>query len=436
MSADIIKVFKEKISSDLGKDIGVTLVSQIVIMILALIINKLLSIMLGVEGYGQYSIIKKSTSVLSFVMLSGMGIALPRYFSGFVTLKDFNRAKSSVIASILISLIVSLIVITICILSIDNLSPLIVGSADIKLYFAAIFFAISITTSSLLFAYYRGANSFKNFAVSQIAIQVIITICTIFFGNNLTFVLFIWSVATLIYVFISIIIESGKNKKYKETHITWNNTVFQQLKTLSKYGIPRLVGDFFLFSFAAFPLIFINQKIGIKPSSFFATGITLTSIITPFFAFTGMVLLPYVSKAKTQNNFTQADKLIKQLTIVYIILSAVAILVLWFGMDTFIRLFFSSEFLPSANISRIIILSILFESIYLLLRNPIDAISSFPYNTINLIISFIVLIVLFYFSKSLEQYAVSFLTVTAVKSSISFFTWQLCRNKNSVAAIV
>lgn len=431
MQISLVKIIKEKISSDLGKDIVITLVSQLGIMLLALFVNKLLSNMLGVERYGQYSIIKKSTSVLSFIMLAGMGIALPRYLSEYMARKEIKKAKSTVMASLLLMAIIISIIITICVLMIKKMSPFIVVNNDVALYYTAILFAISTTFSSILFAYYRGTNAFINFAVSQITIQVIITICTILFGSNLMLVLNLWAITTIIYILSAIIIESKKNKLYKKNPIQWKVNILPQLKTLYNYGIPRMIGDIFLFSFAAFPLVYINQKIGIRQSSFFATGITLTAIITPFFSFLGMVLLPYVSTSIAQNNFKQADKLIKQLTLLYIVLSIIVTIILWIGMDIFIELFFNVEFLPATYISKILVLSILFESIYLLLRNPIDAVSHFPYNTINLLLSFIVLIALFYFSKTIVQFAVSFLLATIVKSIISFFTWHFCRKEHA-----
>lgn len=385
--------------------------------------------MLGVEGYGQYSIIKKSTSVLSFVMLNGMGIALPRYLSTYMAREDIQKAKSTVVASLLLVAITISIIIAICVLMVKKMSPFIIGNDDFALYYSAILFAVSTTLGAILFAYYRGINAFIKFAVSQVAIQVLVVISTLFFGNKLILVLNLWSFTTIGYIVIASIIERKKNRLYKGNYTRWKINIFPQFKSLFKYGIPRMVGDIFLFSFAAFPLIFINQKIGIRQSSFFATGITLTAIVTPFFTFLGMVLLPYVSTSIAQNNFKQADKLIKQLSLLYVVLSIIATIGLWIGMDIFIRLFFTIDFLPAAYISKIIILTILFESIYLLLRNPIDAVSHFPYNTINLFLSFIVLIIFFYCSKTLEQFALSFLVATILKSIISFLTWHFCRKK-------
>lgn len=429
MLALLGKDLKEKIGSRLGKDIGITMLSQLAIMVLALAVNKLLSNMLGVEGYGQYSIIKRSTSVLSFVMLNGMGIALPRYLASYMAREDIQKAKSTVIASLILVVLTISVIITFCVLIAQELSPFIIGNDNFPLYYTAILFSVSTTLGSILFAYYRGINAFINFAFSQVAIQVLVLISTAFWGSNLLHVINLWSFTTVGYIAIASIIERKKNSIYKENLNRWKENILPQLNTLFKYGFPRMVGDIFLFSFAAFPLIYINQKIGIRQSSFFATGITLTAIITPFFTFLGMVLLPYVSASIAQNNFKQADKLIKQLSLLYVVLSIIATILLWIGMDIFIRLFFNTEFLPAAFTSKILVLTILFESIYLLLRNPIDAVSQFPYNTINLLVSFIVLIILFYFSRTLEQFAFSFLVATILKSGISLITWQLCRKK-------
>lgn len=385
--------------------------------------------MLGVEGYGHYSIIKKSASVLSFVMLSGMGIALPRYLSTSIAQKDLKKSKSTILSSGLVVLIVSLIVITICIWMKNEMGDLIVGSNDTQLYFSAIIYAISITFSSLLFAYYRGINAFIWFSVSQITVQLIIAFTSIFFGHSLFLILNIWAITTLVYVLFSLIIETQKNRLFKNNPITWKYNLLPQLVVLFKYGLPRLVGDFLLFSFGAFPLIFISQKIGISSSSYFAVGLMLVSIVTPLFSFSGMVLLPYISSSIAENKFIQANKLIGKLTILHIVFSLIAILFLWFGIDIFIKLFFSKEFLPSMDISKILIISILPESIYLLLRNPIDAVSTIPYNTFNLLISFIALVLLFYFSTSLEQCVLSYLAISILKAFLSFFSWQTSRNK-------
>lgn len=423
MYSEILKFFRKSISSKIRQDIVVTMISQSVVMFLALLLNKLLSNMLGVEGYGQYSIIKKSSSVISFVILGGMGIALPRFFPMAIAKQNFTEAKSYVISSLNVVLITGVLIVGAAIVFKNSLSGLIIGTGSSTLYYATILFAVSITFSSWLFAYYRGSNAFLNFAISQVVIQILLTLSAIIWGSNLQNLLWAWSGLSFLYVIISFSFDLRSKPIFNKYKLKWKLDLLPQTKTLFRYGLPRMAGDFIMFSLAAFPLIYINKKLGIVASSYFAVGITLTAIISPFFSFLGMVLLPHVSTSIANNQFNSAKKLINKLMLLYIAASAAVTLLLSFGMNFFITVFFSLDFLDAAFVSKIIALSILFESIFLLLRNPIDAVSHFPFNAFNLLISLIVMIFLFAISETLSDFALSFLVVTIVRAIITFFTW-------------
>jgi O-antigen/teichoic acid export membrane protein len=200
-----------------------------------------------------------------------------------------------------------------------------------------------------------------------------------------------------------------------------------QLKMLTKYGMPRMIGDFFLFSFWAFPLIYLNQHLDIRATSYFSVGLTLLGMLTPVFSMLGMVLLPWVSSAMAGDRFPQAEKLMGKLMWIFPVLAAVAALLVGWGMELFIRLFFDAAFLPAVTIARILLFSLVFESIYLLLRNPIDAISTRPYNTWNMLMSLVVLVGLFAVGRTLTDFAYAFLAATVLKAALSMATWQKCR---------
>ena len=75
----MLKEIKEKLHSDMGRDIVWTFAIQMLIMLCSFAINKLLANRLSIDDFGQYNVIKRSIQVLSFVMLAGVSIALPRY---------------------------------------------------------------------------------------------------------------------------------------------------------------------------------------------------------------------------------------------------------------------------------------------------------------------------------------------------------------------
>lgn len=51
------------------------------------------------------------------------------------------------------------------------------------------------------------------------------------------------------------------------------------------YSFPRLLGDILLFLFAAFPIIYIGNELGIKYSGYFAVGVMFITIVSPLFSF-------------------------------------------------------------------------------------------------------------------------------------------------------
>ena len=72
-------MIRNKLTSRMSKDVIWTFSIQLTIMLCAFVVTKLLSTRLSIEDFGQYNVIKRSVQVLSFVMLAGVGIALPRY---------------------------------------------------------------------------------------------------------------------------------------------------------------------------------------------------------------------------------------------------------------------------------------------------------------------------------------------------------------------
>ena len=93
-------------------------------------------------------------------------------------------------------------------------------------------------------------------------------------------------------------------------------------------------------------------------------------------------------------------------------------------------LLFASNYVATADLSRIMILAILPQAIYLLYRNPIDAVSVIPYNTIILGICLFVMIVSFSLSTTLTQFAWAYFAVSALQGIMSWLTWKLIRKKS------
>ena len=94
MSSVFCKI-KHLKATELRRDILWTLSGQVIIMLVLLLLNKILSNSLTIEDFGRYNVLKRSTSVLSFVLLGGLGISMPRYLSIAVSKRQYRSIKSS-----------------------------------------------------------------------------------------------------------------------------------------------------------------------------------------------------------------------------------------------------------------------------------------------------------------------------------------------------
>ena len=123
----MLKVIKEKFNSGMGRDVVWTFSIQILIMLCSFAINKLLANRLSIDDFGQYNVIKRSVQVLSFVMLAGVGIALPRYIPLYRNGTPPRRIAPLLTASMIYIIGVSLVVFLVCILFSTQMQDVVIG---------------------------------------------------------------------------------------------------------------------------------------------------------------------------------------------------------------------------------------------------------------------------------------------------------------------
>lgn len=423
---------KEKLlnGSSFRKDVLWTLITQMLVMLSAFGITKTACNILTVDEFGLYNVVRRSVSVISFVMLSGMGITLPRYLAIYQGAHQYRKMVDLTCCSLFFVGVICVILATFALLFSEAFIENVTGNSDSTLYWLAMAFAFSTSISALLIAYYRGVNDFKNYSIAQVSFQLLLLLSLLFIPrHNVNAVFLLWSLTTFSFTVLYFIYENHRNRNiifraYRSCYF-WD-----MMKTIAVYSTPRLIGDFLLFSFSAFPVLYLSQVMSMTDVAYYSVGLTIINMVTPFFSFLGIVLLPYVSGAMSNGRFSEAQRLIRRLSVWYISLAAVLTVLFGLFLPVLIKLFFSPDYVVCKDIAMILLLSVLPQSMYLLYRNPIDAVSTIPYNTIILLVSCIVLIVLFSFSSSLSDYSYSFVLASFVQGGLSILVWMIIkRNK-------
>lgn len=422
----MLRLIRNKFSSGIGKDVVWTFSLQIAIMLCSFIINKLLANRLSTDDFGQYNVIKRSVQVLSFVMLAGVGIALPRYIPLYKKGKEKRPISPLLIASFVYICGITITVCLICLAFSSDMQRLILGeSNNLQLLLIALAYAFSLAMAQFTFAYYRGIGDFKWYNGSQLGVQLAIIIPLIMLP-----------VLTTNNVFVSWLIITASMVCYYLGRVLWINGIHhslgnlrEELKTILKYSSGRLVADFFLFSLAAFPLIYISNTLGLQQTAYYSVGITFVTMVTPLFSFMGIILLPYVAECIAKREMFAADRFINRLAMLYVASSLFITVILFIFISFFTSFFFSESYLITIKLSRIMLLSLLPQALYRLYRNPIDAISVIPYNSIILGVCLIIMIVLFCLSTTLTQLAWAYLAVSCLQGLLSWMVWHFIKKE-------
>lgn len=427
----LINIITQKIltGSSFRKDVLWSFSTQIIVMLLAFGITKVASNRLTVDDFGQYNVIRRSVSVISYIMLAGMGITLPRYLAFFQGGRNYRKMIDLTFSSIIFVGAASIITCIVGIVFSEYLIPIVTGSPDVSVYWIAIAFAFGTAVSSFLIAYYRGVNDFKKYSISQIVLQMLLFLSLVLIPSLSVKSIFVtWFIVSVLLTLSFFLFENRRNKSillrgFRTTQIQG------MMKIISLYTTPRLVGDFFLFSFSAFPVVYLSQKMSMSDVAYYSVGLTVVNMATPVFSFLGIVLLPYVSGAISKGNFGDAEHLIGRLAIWYIILALLMSIAFWLFMPAIINIFFSPDYLVSKENSRILLLSVLPQSMYLLYRNPLDAVSTTPFNTLILVVSCAALVLLFNNSSTLSDYSYSFVIASVIQGGLSVVAWYRLKRK-------
>lgn len=308
-----------------------------------------------------------------------------------------------------------------------QMQQLILGEANNpQLLVIALAYAFALAMAQLTYAYYRGTGNFKWYNGTNLGISLAIIVPLIALPALTTMNVFTsWLIITALLVCFYL----GRELRTKGTINIELSAIKTELQTITKYSSGRLVADFFLFSLSAFPLIYISNVQGLQPTAYYSVGITFVTMVTPLYSFMGIILLPYVSEAIAKNELQKANSFVGKLALIYVGSAVLITAVLYIFISFLTWLFFAESYLVTTSLSRIMILAILPQTLYLLYRNPIDAVSVIPYNTIILGICLVVMIVTFTLASTLTQLAWAYTAVSVLQGLLSWFTWLILSRK-------
>jgi len=367
----------------LYKDAALTLLTQIITALSGVLIMFIISRGFGLDSYGEYYLVKRSSDVIWLFFLMGMTVSIPRNKAFF----DKNHSKGSTEFSVLVLPLLSTIL---YILFSDLLMTFFLKDLKDELGLIVSMLVIGTIFYAILNSYLRAISKFILLNLNTLINFSVIPLTPLLFANDIitylkiySFLILLFNICYYIVLFFVISMKQHPFKKKKEKIVSFFGFL--------KYGILRLPGLFLASLIFTLPVLILNylgssEEIGSLGQVFQLFGI----VSMPINAL-GIILLPNFSKVIAEGNRDSLQSFLNKGNRIIIIASTILALILVLSIEEVLYLINGEYIVHEKGIYiKVLILSIIPFSIYNFLRNPIDAAHETPYSTILVFASFII----------------------------------------------
>jgi O-antigen/teichoic acid export membrane protein len=418
-----LRNYLDRILSPFLKDVISTVMIQILIMVLNILILKIASIKMTIDEFGLFNVAKRSASLAAYILMFGLGISLPRFISSYRSKGDETGEKRILLAGTGMVFFLSLLGLLLAFYGKKTLATLLFGNSGLSGYVVPVMLnVVGITMSTFITAYYRGINHLWLFNLIQFLMQLFVLLIILLITSDPIKLIGWWGISWIIFsllFFIHILIHHPGLMRSLP-----NPQIIKGIVELIHFGAPRIVGEFALFGYFAVPLIILSSRHELSSVALVSVPISFFQLIGAVFGFAGYVLLPHVSAGMVNGNFQSVKQDIRKMEIIYLITSIAIVIVMLISAPLLTRLFFSADYSSTVPYTRIMCIGIIPYAFYLLYRNPLDAVSHFPWNSINLVIGLVIVTVSIKYSHSLQSYTLAYAGSASILGILTWRTWK------------
>jgi O-antigen/teichoic acid export membrane protein len=348
------------------REYGGTFATEFTVLACQLLTYKLAAHFLGKTGFAEYAVARRTISILYPIVLLGLGVGLPRYIANAAG-RGNEESKTRYLGAALSCVGLSALV---CVILLNafgsSLAFLFFGSREYTSLILPLSLVVAGTAlHAIVYSYFRGilymraANllQFLNFGLVPVAVFL-------FYSNSVQSLLTALGLLSFGVAAGALLITPWKTVKHANR---------AEVKELLRFGIQRVPGDFILMALFALPATFIAHKSGIRAAGYVAFGISMLNVIGSFFSPFGLILLPKAGSLLAAGRNGELKRQVWLLARITLVVSVVLALGIAIGAERLLRLYLGPDFTEGAGILRLLLIAAVPYSLYMVLRNVIDA---------------------------------------------------------------
>jgi O-antigen/teichoic acid export membrane protein len=403
------------------KDFLLTFLTEVSKIVLGIMAFKLADLRFGAEGFAQYNLARRAFSFFLAFNSLGLGVGLARFVA--FHLEDVPAHRRYFLAASFI-------------LGTFNIFMFIV-ILGFKGFFATLFFSrpdeaalmvsvafclVAQAAHTVLYAYLRGLIKMQRANLLQLFNSALIPIIAVFAAPTVSGIFIIQGLAVMLFTAVM-----GSSIVRASLHAGGLRPGKQEAITLLRYGLQRLPADFGLSAILALPPVAVMHFGGSQTEGgAMAFGISVMSMIAASVAPLGLVLLPRATRMVKEGNISAFNKVSLKLGIFSAVLGLLSFLAFYFKGEFIVAVFSKDLSLTALNYVVLAQFAGIFYLQYVALRSLIDAAHFTSYNSLNVLISLglmIILVILaFIYPSPLFLVKMSFPTGCCALSLLSIIT--------------
>jgi len=369
------------------RDVTLTLITQFFVILSTLALYKFAKHLFGDLGFAEFSLVKRNIALISPALILGLNVSIPRYVSLAIGKQAGDEDKYFIASFMILSTAITIFGIFFLFFR-GVFAHLLFSDSSYRDLIPPIYVAVfALVFHTLAYSYFRGKLQMFRANLLQLINFAIVPLAVFIFSKSVVQV-FLWNgvivlgVTIIAFMFIS-----------TEINMDFGNLDYYAKESLG-YGVQRVFGDFGLAALISLPAIITTHTIGIKEAGYVAFGISLLNMVGQIFAPLGLVFLPKVSQLLGSGDLKQIGFYIKRLFFITLIISIVIVAFYEMFAGLILQLYLGNVEYELISITRLIILSSVGYSIYVSLRSIIDAYYKKAINTINIVISLLLYIMI------------------------------------------
>ena len=372
------------------KDVAFTSVTSFLTVLCLLATTRILAQGLGPEKFGAYSLARKILSTTAPFSLLAMDVAVARYMA--LSNQPESRA-AYLLGGLVLGVVPSLVVLTLgWVLQTDFTQLFFRDPTYVTLFGATLLMIVGYSTYGVLYAFYRGSGQMTKANLWQLGPTVLGPLIVAAFLASTGQVALIVLLSAVLYATAGFPLAYNALKALRLR--VGLDRIMGGVRELAKYGIPRVPGGLAFAGLLAVGPFLACYFGSLRDAGYLVAGQAILRVVESTLTAFGLVALPKVTQlfAEGRKEFL-SERIVDLVTLIFFFgLFSTLHLLVW--ADEIIYVLLGPGYEAAIPLVRISLIALLPYLTYVVLRAVVDAVEEKAVNTVNLLFSLAVTVII------------------------------------------